>query len=87
MASKQGEGVSFLKALDEVRDATNNVSRSKVDVILNQLESSNKAMFDDFKLALEDTTYSASNISKTLKGFGYSISDSYIKRWRQVNNG
>jgi len=87
MVSKQGEGVSFLKALDEVRDATNNVSRSKVDIILNELETSNKEMCEDLKLALNDISYSASNISKTLKGFGYSVSDSSVKRWRQINNG
>tara|TARA_Y100000004_G_scaffold181814_1_gene227910 strand:- start:453 stop:716 length:264 start_codon:yes stop_codon:yes gene_type:complete len=87
MVSKQGEGVSFMKALEQVRDATKNVSKSKVDVILNELEETNTEMYEELREALGDISYSASNIAKTLKNFGFDISDSSVKRWRQIHNG
>ena len=49
MVSKQGEGVSFMKALEEVRDATKNVSKSKVDVILNELQETNTEMYEELR--------------------------------------
>jgi len=86
MSSQQGKK-NFLNTLNEVRDATNNVSRSKVDVILKELEHFDQEMHDDLIMALKDTSYSASNIAKTLKSFDYNISDSSVKRWRAINNG
>ena len=86
MSNKQGDK-SFLNILNEVRETTTNVSRSKVDVILSELENTNKDMKNDLITALSDNSYSSSNIAKVLKTFGYSISDSSIKRWRQINNG
>ena len=86
MASQQG-GQSFLTSLQEVNKKTSVSKKSKVDLLLDELENSNKEMLEDFKTALADTQFSASNISITLKDFGYQISDSSIKRWRQQNNG
>jgi hypothetical protein len=86
MASKQG-GQSFLTSLQEVNKKTSVSKKSKVDLLLVELEDSNKEMLEDLKTALADTQFSASNISVTLKDFGYQISDSSIKRWRQQNNG
>lgn len=86
MSNQQGDK-SFLNILNEVRETTTNVSRSKVDVILSELENTNKDMKNDLITALSDNSYSSSNIAKVLKTFGYSISDSSIKRWRQINNG
>ena len=86
MASKQG-GQSFLTSLQEVNKKTSISKKSKVDLLLIELEDSNKEMFEDLKTALADTQFSASNISITLKDFGYQISDSSVKRWRQQNNG
>jgi hypothetical protein len=86
MSNQQGDK-SFLNVLNEVRETTTNVSRSKVDVILSELENTNKDMKNDLITALSDNSYSSSNIAKVLKTFGYSISDSSIKRWRQINNG
>ena len=50
MSSQQGKK-SFLNTLNEVRDATNNVSRSKVDVILKELEHFDQEMHDDLIMA------------------------------------
>lgn len=86
MASQQG-GQSFLTSLQEVNKKTSVSKKSKVDLLLVELEDSNKEMLEDLKTALADTQFSASNISITLKDFGYQISDSSIKRWRQQNNG
>jgi hypothetical protein len=86
MASQQG-GQSFLTSLQEVNKKTSVSKKSKVDLLLVELEDSNKEMLEDLKTALADTQFSASNISVTLKDFGYQISDSSIKRWRQQNNG
>ena len=86
MASQQG-GQSFLTSLQEVNTKTSVSKKSKVDLLLVELEDSNKEMLKDLKTALADTQFSASNISVTLKDFGYQISDSSIKRWRQQNNG
>jgi hypothetical protein len=86
MSNQQGDK-SFLNILNEVRETTTNVSRSKVDVILSELDNTNKDMKNELITALSDNSYSSSNIAKVLKTFGYSISDSSIKRWRQINNG
>lgn len=86
MASQQG-GQSFLKSLQEINNRTLSQKRSKVDLLLLELENSNKEMYEDFKTALADQNFSSSNISITLKDYGYQISDSSIKRWRQQNNG
>lgn len=86
MTSQQG-GQSFLTSLQEVNKKTSVSKKSKVDLLLVELEDSNKEMLEDLKTALADTQFSASNISVTLKDFGYQISDSSIKRWRQQNNG
>jgi hypothetical protein len=86
MASQQG-GQSFLTSLQEVNKKTSVSKKSKVDLLLVELEDGNKEMLEDLKTALADTQFSASNISVTLKDFGYQISDSSIKRWRQQNNG
>jgi hypothetical protein len=83
MASQQGEK-SFLKALETERIKTTTVSRSKIDVILSECE---KAFKEDLLKALGNTNYSARNIATVLKNFGYVISDSSVKRWRQINNG
>jgi hypothetical protein len=85
MPTKQGSS-SFMEALNEVRETTTNVSKSKIDIILSDLQKDNPDMCEDLKVALKDTSYSSANISKTLKSFGYSVSDSSVKRWRQMNN-
>lgn len=86
MTSQQG-GQSFLASLKEVNKKTSVSKKSKVDLLLVELEDTNKEMLEDFKIALADSQFSASNISVTLKEYGYQISDSSIKRWRQQNNG
>tara|TARA_A100001388_G_scaffold252741_1_gene215417 strand:+ start:584 stop:850 length:267 start_codon:yes stop_codon:yes gene_type:complete len=85
MAGTQGE-VSFLESLEEAAKRTSSKRRSKVDIILNELIDDNKEMYDEVVQALNAVTkYSASNIALVLKNFGFSVSDSSVKRWRQQN--
>jgi len=85
MAGTQGE-VSFLDSLEEAAKRTSSKRRSKVDIILNDLIDSDKEMYDEVVQALNATTkYSAANIALVLKNFGFVVSDSSVKRWRQQN--
>ena len=85
MADTQGE-VSFLESLEEAAKRTSYKRRSKVDIILSELLDNNKEMYDEVVQALNAVTkYSASNIALVLKNFGFSVSDSSVKRWRQQN--
>ena len=85
MPDTQGE-VSFLESLEEAAKRTSYKRRSKVDIILSELLDNNKEMYDEVVQALNAVTkYSASNIALVLKNFGFSVSDSSVKRWRQQN--
>ena len=85
MADTQGE-VSFLESLEEAAKRTSYKRRSKVDINLSELLDNNKEMYDEVVQALNAVTkYSASNIALVLKNFGFSVSDSSVKRWRQQN--
>jgi len=85
MKDIQGE-VSFLESLEQAAKRTSYRRRSKVDIILSELLDNDKEMYDEVTQALNEATkYSASNIALVLKNFGFSVSDSSVKRWRQQN--
>ena len=85
MKDTQGE-VSFLETLEQAAKRTSYKRRSKVDIILSELLDNDKEMYDEVTQALNEATkYSASNIALVLKNFGFSVSDSSVKRWRQQN--
>tara|TARA_R110002012_G_scaffold318336_1_gene536480 strand:+ start:357 stop:623 length:267 start_codon:yes stop_codon:yes gene_type:complete len=85
MKDTQGE-VSFLESLEQAAKRTSYKRRSKVDIILSELLDNDKEMYDEVTQALNEATkYSASNIALVLKNFGFSVSDSSVKRWRQQN--
>ena len=85
MKDTQGE-VSFLESLEQAAKRTSYKRRSKVDIILSELLDNDKEMYNEVTQALNEATkYSASNIALVLKNFGFSVSDSSVKRWRQQN--